>query len=178
MPTTLDQTGAAPASSAPRRLAAWACLALGALGAGCAGPTLVVQSAHLEASGPDHAQLGVSIDVANAAEEPLRLLQWDYTVHTPTGSYSGVWEALVTIPPGSSKVIQIPAVVPGSTFDPASRWTISGTVRYRSPDRVARILYDLEIHRPREGFSGPAPAGATAAAPASPPPEGDAAAVR
>jgi hypothetical protein len=46
------------------------------------------------------------------------------------------------------------------------QWSISGVLTYRSPSRIAEIVYDLGIWRPRTSFAGSGSAGSaeTAAA--------------
>lgn len=145
-------------SSATRVPAVLAVVAI----AGCAAPAIEVRSATVEASGSDATQLAIVVDMRNPADEPMRLLQWNYTFTSGGRSYSGRWEALETLPPKSTTSVRIPAVLAGTGFD-AGAWNVSGSVSYRSPSRFAKILYDLDLSRPRSGFAGGSASVASAA---------------
>lgn len=139
-----------------------------ALLVGCATPTIEVTNVTVREQTADAVALDVKVDLTNPADASMRLLQWDYTFSNQSGSYSGTWEALATLPPGATVTRTIPVVLPAAAG--TDQWSISGVLSYRSPSRVAEIFYDLGIWRPRTGFGGSsATATANAAAPSAAP---------
>ncbi len=142
----------------------------------CAAPRIDVQSVEVRDSSAAATKYEVVLELTNSADGPMRLLQWNYTFTGGGETYTGVWESLSTLPPGSTTRHVIPVVLLASGADAASGpWTISGSVYFRSPTRLAEILYDIGLYRSRTGFQGqsgaspatetqPSPPAATAAA--------------
>jgi hypothetical protein len=120
--------------------------------AGCASPGIEVTSISIEDRSTQSVKLGVDVNLTNPADAPMRLLRWDYTFSSGSESYRGTWEALTTIPPQTTLSRRIPVVLPASVAD--GPWSVSGSLSYRSPSRLAEIFYDLGVWRPRTGFGG------------------------
>lgn len=139
---------------------------------GCASPAITVRNVSVQEETDQAVRLTVDVDLSNPADASMRLLQWNYTFSNASGSYSGTWEALTTLPPRTTVSKSIPVVLPSVAG--ADSWNISGSLTYRSPSRVAEIFYDLGLWRPRTGFGGSSqsaaqPAGQPATPPATPP---------
>jgi hypothetical protein len=132
--------------------------------AGCATPTITIGQVTLRDQTAEAVALDVQVELRNPADASMRLLQWDYTFSNASGSYSGTWEALTTLPPGETVTRTVPVVLPAAAG--TEQWSISGVLTYRSPSRIAEIVYDLGIWRPRTSFAGSGSAGSaeTAAA--------------
>lgn len=138
-----------------RRLPIAACAVAALALAGCASPGITVTSVSIEEQAADAVRLGVDVDLTNPASDSMRLLRWDYTFSSGGESYRGTWEALTTLPPGTTVHRRVPVVLPLGAADAAGRsWTISGSLSYRSPSRIAEIFYDLGIWRPSTSFGG------------------------
>ncbi|MFO0827061.1 MAG: hypothetical protein U0572_02840 [Phycisphaerales bacterium] len=152
-----------------RRVAALGSLAaLATALAGCATPSIDVRSAAIEQAGPDAVRVSVELELANPADDPMRLLQWEYTFQSGAARYTGRWEALAVLPPERMPtILRIPCVVRTADFNPNSPWSIYGRLTYRSPSRIAEITYDLGIWRPSTGFSGGTESVSTATPPAA-----------
>jgi hypothetical protein len=113
----------------------------------------------------------MDLELTNPSEESIRLLQWEYRFQSGDQSYVGLWEALVTLPPKSTTLTQVPVVLPNAAAEEvvAGRWSSSGSVLFRSPSRLAEIFYDVGLYQPRASFQGSAAeVAARAAAPAVP----------
>lgn len=122
---------------------------------GCASPSITVRNVSVQDQTADAVRLAVDVDLSNPADASMRLLQWNYTFSNSSGSYSGTWEALTTLPPATTVSKSIPVVLPAAAG--ADSWNISGSLTFRSPSRVAEIFYDLGLWRPRTGFGGSSP---------------------
>lgn len=127
--------------------------------AGCASPSIAVREVSLRDQTAEAVALDVQVELRNPADASMRLLQWDYTFSNASGSYSGTWEALTTLPPGETVTRTVPVVLPAAAG--TEQWSISGVLTYRSPSRIAEIVYDLGIWRPRTSFAASGPAAAT-----------------
>jgi hypothetical protein len=121
---------------------------------GCASPAIEVKAMSVEQQTNEAVRLGVDIDLTNPADAPMRLLRWDYSFASGGETYRGTWEALTTLPPKTTISRRVPVVLPASA-DVANRdWSVSGSLSYRSPSRLAEIFYDFGVWRPSSGFGG------------------------
>lgn len=134
--------------------------------AGCASPGIEVKSVAIEDQSADSVKLGVDVDLTNPADESMRLLRWDYTFSANGERYSGTWEALTTLAPNSTTTRRVPVVLPAGPIGQGP-WSISGSLSYRSPSRLAEIFYDLGVWRPSTGFGGAGSGAGTSGAQAS-----------
>ena len=106
--------------------------------------------------------LSVDLQLENLDDEEIRLDQYTYTFTVENlGSFTGRWAALQTIPPESTVKAELLAVIPIDGTDsplpgPDGRWAwqLTGDVRYEAPGLLGRILFDIGIRRPSEGFGG------------------------
>jgi hypothetical protein len=130
---------------------------------GCATPSITIREVTLRDQTAEAVALDVQVELRNPADASMRLLQWDYTFSNASGSYSGTWEALTTLPPGELVTRSVPVVLPAAAG--TEQWSISGVLSYRSPSRIAEIAYDLGIWRPRTSFAGSASSAQAASAP-------------
>jgi hypothetical protein len=130
---------------------------------GCAAPSITIREVTLRDQTAEAVALDVQVELRNPADASMRLLQWDYTFSNASGSYSGTWEALTTLPPGELVTRSVPVVLPAAAG--TEQWSISGVLSYRSPSRIAEIVYDLGIWRPRTAFAGAASSAQAASAP-------------
>jgi len=116
-------------------------------------PTVVPAGFRVKAVGTDAAEVALDLDLVNAGANEIELLQYDYTLRLDDGSsYSGRWAALLALPPETTTRASIPAIVPPSALQQGREWTLDGTLRYRDPQSVGRILYEIGIVRPQIGF--------------------------
>lgn len=120
-------------------------------------------------------KLEIALELRNTGKDEVELVDYDYVVTLPDGaSYGGKWAALRALPPGQPIEATIPAILPTASVAAArsspSAWRVSGTIRYRDPQSIARILYESGILKTEVSFSGsgsmirtglPAPAAAT-----------------
>ncbi|MBL9149733.1 MAG: hypothetical protein JNM94_13670 [Phycisphaerae bacterium] len=146
-------------------------LAATALLAGCASPRVGVQGARVSDSNPESTLVEVDIELTNPADDTMRLFQWDYRFTCGGATYSGLWEALLALPPENTPMrTSLPCVVPTAALDQSAPWTISGTLTYRSPSRLALIPYDLQLYQPTTSFSGSGTGMTVTPVPIAPPP--------
>ncbi|MEY3142283.1 MAG: hypothetical protein RLY21_776 [Planctomycetota bacterium] len=104
-------------------------------------------------------KIEVALELQNTGKDEVELVEYDYVVTLPDGaSYGGKWAALRALPPGRVVAATIPAVLPTASVAAAGSnppaWRVSGTVRYRDPQSIARILYEAGILKTETGFSG------------------------
>ena len=104
----------------------------------------------------------VELLLENPHDEDIPLDQYEYTFTVDKlGSFTGIWSALRTLPPGSSAKVTVPATIridpearpiplPGATW----QWTMTGQVRYEAIGLLGNILFDVGIRRPAQGFHG------------------------
>lgn len=115
-------------------------------------PTVQPISASLSATGEGVEQISVELELVNPGDDEIELVEYDYTLRGSDGSgYSGRWAALLALPPQTTTKTTIPAVVPPG---PEGRtWSLKGSLRYRDPKSIARLLYELGILKPEAGFT-------------------------
>lgn len=137
-------------------LAAAALSAIGGGLGGCTAPKITLGEARVASQDSEFVRVGIDVALANAATEPIPLLEWDYRVSTGAASYRGTWSALQSVPAGESVVVSIPAVLPATAVVPGESLRVEGSVSYRAPNRVFRLFEEFGFHRPTESFSGTA----------------------
>lgn len=98
-------------------------------------------------------KVDIALELRNTGDDEVDLLEYDYVVTLADGSaYGGKWAALRALPPGQTVEATIPAVLPSASVGGA--WRVNGTLRYRDPQSIARILYESGLLRTEVGFSG------------------------
>jgi hypothetical protein len=125
--------------------------------AGCAlnRPEARATAASVVESKGDVARLSIELELSNTGKDEVELVEYDYTVTLADGArYGGKWAALRALPPGEPVRATIPAVVPAASAQAGGKWSVSGSLRYRDPRSVARILYEAGILKPEVSFSG------------------------
>ena len=139
-------------------LLAWALFALGCH----ATPRVSTQSARATDRTADALHFTIDLRLENQDEDEIPLDQYSYTFSVENlGSFTGRWAAMRTIPPKSSVDVELLAVInldrentpmppPGGAWP----WQLTGDVRYEAPGILGRILFDVGIQRPSEGFFG------------------------
>lgn len=105
--------------------------------------------------GEDATEVAIRLELHNAADVPVKLEMWSYSLSASGERYSGRWSAGITVPAGETVSAAIPAVLPNSASPgPASAWRTSGWVTYLAPSRLAEVLFELGLNRPSQSFSG------------------------
>jgi len=136
------------------------CAFLGACSFGQA-PRIEVVSATIDESSSDGASIDIGLKLSNANDEPIPLIEFDYTVSLDgMRVYDGRRAALATISKGSERTLTVPAVIiyentawrAGAGAQP--RVSIAGTLKYRTPGTVADLLFDFGVRKPKVRFSG------------------------
>lgn len=125
--------------------------------AGCSftRPEARATGARLVESGGGTSRLEIELELVNPGKDEVELLEYDYTFALSDGArYGGKWAALRALPPGTPVRATIPAIVPTASATAAGSWSVSGSMRYRDPQSVARILYEAGIIRPEVSFAG------------------------
>ena len=124
---------------------------------GCAinRPEARATAASIVESRNDVTRLAIDLELTNTGKDEIELVEYDYTVTLADGArYGGKWAALRALPPGEPVRATIPAVVPAASAQAARGWSVNGSLRYRDPRSVARILYEAGILKPEVSFSG------------------------
>lgn len=103
----------------------------------------------------DLAEVDIVVELRNPGRDEIELVQYDYTLSAGDGArYGGRWAALRALPPGQTVEARIPAVLPASSVENGRTWSASGTLRYRDPSSIVRILYEAGILKTEVGFGG------------------------
>ncbi|MCA9285003.1 MAG: hypothetical protein KDA22_07310 [Phycisphaerales bacterium] len=89
----------------------------------------------------------------NPSTEQATLDVFRYRVAGDSAVYRGQRIALRTIPPRSTIVVELPAVLPAAAGE---ELRVAGTVEYSAPGLVDRILYRAGLYRPKLNFGGQA----------------------
>lgn len=87
----------------------------------------------------------------NPSTDQASLNIFRYRVSAGGEAFTGERMALRTIPPRTTVIVDLPAVLPRDTGDTID---VSGTVDYQSPRTVDMILYRIGFYRPSASFSG------------------------
>ena len=98
----------------------------------------------------------ITLELLNPGEDEIELIEYDYVLRLADGAaYGGKWAALRALPPGERVTATIPAVVPtASLHGGATSWTVTGTLGYRDPESVVRILYEAGILKTATSVDG------------------------
>lgn len=101
-------------------------------------------------------KLDIALELKNTGADEVELVEYDYVVTLADGaSYGGKWAALRALPPGRVVEATIPAILPSASVGSGEvSWRVSGTLRYRDPQSIARILYEAGIIKTEVSFSG------------------------
>ncbi|MFM7050643.1 MAG: hypothetical protein ACKOYN_00715 [Planctomycetota bacterium] len=106
----------------------------------------------VSATGEGVERLSIELELTNPGSDEIELVEYDYTVRGSDGSgYSGRWAALLALAPESTSRATIPAVVPAGAA--GRTWSVDGSLRYRDPKSIARLLYELGLIKPETGFA-------------------------
>ncbi len=146
-----------------RGLAPLLLVAAGGCGAFSQAPRIEVESLSLVKVGETDAEADLVVRISGGGPQATILTDFRYSVFLEgRRAFDGRWAALAAAPPEESIVRTLPVVIPGSMLPEGTRpdqgvaipWSISGSVGWEDPDRLARILLDLGFATPRSGFSG------------------------
>jgi hypothetical protein len=143
--------------------------------AGCAvpRPQVSAREARVAETGDTTARVEIVLDLTNTGGTDVELVTYDYILSLSDGSsYGGRWAALRALPPRQTVQAAIPAVVPVASAREGVRWTLRGTVSYRDPQSIARILYEAGILKTETEMDGSGTIGAKSAAAMQPAPTG------
>ena len=125
--------------------------------AGCSfvRPTAKAVGVRVVEMGPSTARLAIEVELRNESSNEVELVSYDYLVRLEDGaSYDGRWAALRALPPGQSVTASVPAIVPVQSARAGARWSVTGTLAYRDPQSLARILYEAGILKTESMFEG------------------------
>jgi hypothetical protein len=139
-----------------------------AVGGGCSvvRPEARAKSLEIDRVSGDLAEVDLVIELRNPGKDEIELVQYDYDLSTGDGArYSGRWAALRALPPGQTLEARIPAVLPAASLAANRSWSASGTLRYRDPSSIVRILYEAGILKTEIGFGGSGAGAVRAASP-------------
>ncbi len=136
--------------------AAAACAFIG--GCGYQAPTVEVKSAAIVERTDQHTVVNLTIEATNPNTLALPLRRIDYTVGSGGATFSGVRSPEATLPPGGTRTITFPAVLPAAAVgSDGGVYTVSGTILYTTPGQIAELLFDTGVSRPTVGFRGDGP---------------------
>ncbi len=127
-------------------------LAAGGAGCGYQSPVVSVGAATAGERTAAHTLVNITIEATNPNTIALPLRRLDYTVAAGGAAFSGVRSPEATLPPGGTRTISFPAVLPAGA--PAGPYTVSGTLLYTTPGQIAEILFDTGVSRPTVSFGG------------------------
>ena len=101
--------------------------------------------------------MGVSFEITNTNDEPLRLMTYNYTV-TANGMavFTGKFAAEQTVPRWSSIESTIPIVIRRHTIQGASKitWQLSGSLGFIPPTAFSETLRNVGLWRPTISIRG------------------------
>jgi hypothetical protein len=171
-PAALQPTRIQPALRTVAVTGAAAAMLWAASGCAVARPDARATDARIVETSGAAARVDIALELKNTGDDEVELVEYDYVVTLGDGSsYGGKWAALRALPPGRTVEATIPAVLPAASVGAGQvPWSVSGTLRYRDPQSIARIFYEAGILKTEISFSGtgsalkpiaPAPAAAT-----------------
>ncbi len=124
-------------------------------------PAVSVARVAVNEVGGEAVGLGCVLELANPNAIPLRLDEFRYELSIDGETvYEGRRSAEATLGARSTRTITVPAVVPAGSWREAEGgerrpgYELRGTVRYRAPSDLARLLFDLKVRRPKAAFRG------------------------
>jgi hypothetical protein len=122
-------------------------------------PDARATDARIVETGGGATQVDIALELKNTGDDEVELVEYDYVVTLGDGSsYGGKWAALRALPPGRTVEATIPAVLPAASVGIGQvPWSVSGTLRYRDPQSIARIFYEAGILKTEVSFSGSGP---------------------
>lgn len=100
----------------------------------------------------------IVLTLENPNKEPLELREFRYSVNVDGRRvFQGRFDPGANLAAGATKRLELPAVVryeaAGWTdVPPATEWRLDGHLVYLEPERLAEVLLDTGIYRPRVGF--------------------------
>jgi LEA14-like dessication related protein len=102
----------------------------------------------------------VLLDLANPNDEPLELLEVNYSVRVNGKVVSSLRRsAQATLAAKGARQIEIPIVIPfhqlewtADQIPEQTAFTVRGNVQYVTPGEIAQILFDTGVRKPRAGF--------------------------
>ena len=101
-----------------------------------------------------------TLDLANPNPAPLELREIEYAGSLNGAAFEGRRASELTLPASGSDRILLPAAFPiermTAGVDPTGEleYGVNGTVVYVTPQRLAEILLDTRLYRPKAHFSG------------------------
>lgn len=130
-----------------------ACAFIG--GCGYQAPTVEVKSASVIERTDHHTLVRLTIEATNPNTLALPLRRIDYTIGSGGATFSGVRSPEATLPPGGTRTITFPAVLPAAAVgNDGGAYTLSGRIMYTTPGQIAELLFDTGVSRPTVGFRG------------------------
>lgn len=142
-------------------------LAAAAIAGGCGvlsrSPRIDVEYLSLSSVGEQGMEADLVVRISGGGPQATILTDFEYSVFIDgRRAYRGRWAALAAAPPEESILRSLPVVIPEPMLPDAATagdpldlpWSVSGTVGWEDPDRLARILLDLGFATPRANFSG------------------------
>lgn len=123
-------------------------------------PVITGNGASMAEQSAEAMTLRLGLDLSNPNREPLKLLEFDYSVSiNGVHVYDGVRAAETTLASEGRKEVSIPIVI---RFDKAGwnaqdlpsrvKYEVRGELRYNTPGEFAQALFDTGVRRPSAGF--------------------------
>ena len=124
-------------------------------------PRVEVQDALVVDRSVEAMQIDFSLELFNPNEEPIPLLNCEYTLFVEGREvFRGKRAALTTLDRNGTRRIMLPAVIPyadanwpGAEAPESFRYRLTGELQYIAPGELAEILFDTGVRRPKVGFS-------------------------
>ncbi len=124
-------------------------------------PTVSVKEVSVIDATEEALALGLVMDLENPNHAAVPLHEFRYTVAINGKEvYAGRRAGGVTLSAVDSREVMLPAVVPYDTMGwgaqslPASvSYTVKGQLQYIAPKRLAQILFDTGVRRPKVSFA-------------------------
>lgn len=129
-------------------------------------PFIEVEDLTLRRVGPDAAEAEVRVRITDRSGATVVLDDFRYSFLVGGRTvFTGRWAALAAVPPEEPMVRSLPVVIPLALL-PAEHeapapgsgrtlaWSITGSLGWEDPNRLAKILLDLGFPNPRTGFAG------------------------
>lgn len=146
---------------------------------GCSGyqdPAVTSAGVTLTERSSEALTLRLAIDLHNPNNEPLKLLEFDYSVLIDgVDVYEGVRAAETTLAASGHKEVSIPAVVRYDTMKwmnetvipKSATYQVRGSLRYLTPGGFAQALFDTGLRKPSASFGWSGTAELTVVEPAT-----------
>ncbi len=106
--------------------------------------------------------VAIVMELENPNAVPVELYEFRYTLAVNGKEvYAGRRAGGATLTASSTRQIMIPAVVrfedmgwAADRLPPAAHYAVQGRLQFNAPNRLAQILFDTGVHRPKVAFSG------------------------